>query len=126
MKSVVLCGSKRYKPEMREFAKSLRELGCEVFEPHLTNFGWANIPTDYKDFIALGLTHDHFFKIRMADVVYVYNKEGYAGNSVTLEIGYAAALNKPIYAYAKDEEHCRHVLFRDFLTTPEELIKRLS
>lgn len=34
----------------------------------------------------------------MADVVFVFNKDGYAGNSTTLEIGYSVALGKPIYA----------------------------
>jgi hypothetical protein len=35
---------------------------------------------EYKDFVALGLTHNHFYKIRMAEVVFVYSKDGYIGN----------------------------------------------
>lgn len=77
--------------------------------------------------MAFGLTHDHFNKIRIADAVYVYNKDGYVGNSTTLEIGFAVALGKPIYVFSEDDlEWCRRVLFRAVVTTPEELIKRLQ
>lgn len=61
----------------------------------------------------------------MADIVFVYNKDGYCDNSTTLEIGYAVAANKPLYALSADDELCRHVLFREIIQTPEELAKRL-
>lgn len=128
MKTVVLCGSRRFKPEMREFGKKLKELGAVVYEPYLHSGQdeWAKLSDDYKRFIALGLTHDHFYKIQMADVVFVFNKDGYAGSSTTLEIGYAVAIGKPIYALTGDEELCRHVLFREIISLPEELVKRLK
>ena len=126
MKSVVICGSGRFKPEIREFARKLKELGVVVYEPYLHPFKeWEGLPEDYRKFVALGLTHDHFYKIQMADVVFVYNKDGYAGNSTTLEIGYAVALGKPIYALMNDGEICRHVLFREIVSSPEELTKKL-
>lgn len=63
----------------------------------------------------------------MADVVYVFNKDGYSGNSTTLEIGYAVALGKTIYALSgDDEELCRNVLFRDIVSSAEGLIKKLQ
>lgn len=129
MKSVVICGSNRFAVEMRVFIKKLKELGVVVFEPHLYRSSggvWEDIKEFDKQFVVLGLTHDHFYKIRMADVVYVFNKDGYAGNSTTLEIGYAVALNKPIYVYdGSDEEICRKVLFRDVVKEPEALVKYL-
>jgi len=129
MRSVVLCGSRRFKPEMREFAKRLKEYGVVVYEPYLHSGQeeWEGLSEEYRRFIALGLTHDHFYKIRMADVVFIYNKDGYSGNSTTLEIGYAIAAGKPLYALsADDEELCRRVLFREALRTPDELVKRLQ
>jgi len=113
---------------MRLFGEELRELGVLVFEPYLHSGQdeWTKLSDDYKKFIALGLTHDHFYKIQMADVVFIYNKDGYVGNSTTLEIGYAVAAGKPIYALNSDEELCRHVLFRDILSSPRELAKRLG
>ena len=127
MKSVVLCGSRRFKPEMREFGKKLKELGAIVFEPYLHSGQdeWQKLSDDYKKFIELGLTHDHFYKIKMADVVFVFNKDGYIGVSTTLELGYAVGAGKPIYALSTDEELCRHVLFREIIQSPEELAKRL-
>ena len=60
-------------------------------------------------------------------MLHVHNKDGYIGNSTTLELGCAVALGKPIYALSdKDEELCRNALFRDFISSPEELAKLLS
>lgn len=129
MKTVVICGSRRFKLEVREFTKRLKKLGVVVFEPyfHSGQDDWKALPDDYKKFIALGLTHDHFYKIQMADVVFVFNKDGYVGNSTTLEIGYAVALGKPIYALSGDnKELCRHVLFREIISSPSELVKKLK
>ena len=127
MKLIVICGSRRFKPEMRELANKLKDAGVVVYEPYLHSGQeeWANLSDAYKKFVALGLTHDHFYKIQMADVVFLYNKDGYSGNSTTLEIGYAIAKGKPIYALASDEELCRHVLVREIINKPEDLIKKL-
>lgn len=128
MKSVTICGSRRFRPEIREFARVLKEKGVIVYEPYLHSGQdeWEKLPGEYKNFVALGLTHDHFYKIQMGDVVFVFNKGGYAGNSTTLEIGYAVALGKPIYAYSGDSaELCRHVLFRAVISSPEEFLARL-
>lgn len=91
MKSVVICGSRRFKPGIRKFAAGLKDAGVVVFEPYLHSGQeeWEHLSQDYKNFVALGLTHDHFYKIRMADVVFLYNQDGYSGNSTTLELGYA-------------------------------------
>ena len=128
MRSVTICGSSKFAEEARTFAKKLKELGVIVFEPHFyraSGGDWSKISKFDEKFVALGLTHDHFYKIRMADVVFVYNKDGYIGVSTNLEIGYAAALNKPIYAFSdKDPEICRRVLFSGVVNTPEELVER--
>ncbi len=128
MKSVVICGSRRFKVEIGAFTKQLQNFGVIVYAPYLHEGKdeWEKLSVDYKKFTALGLTHDHFYKIQMADIVFIYNKDGYAGVSTTLEIGYSVALGKPIYALTTDEELCRHVLFREIITSPEELTKRLK
>jgi hypothetical protein len=130
MKSVVICGSSSFASEMREFANKLKELGVIVYEPHLYRASggiWSEIKESDRKYVALGLTHDHFYKMRMADVIYVYNKDGYAGVSTNMEIGYAAALNKPIYGQsAEDAEPCRQVLFSGIVKNPEDLIAYLN
>lgn len=129
MKSVVISGSRRFKKDMRDFARKLKERGIVVYEPYLHSGGkeWNTLSEAYKKYVFLGLTHDHFYKIKKADVVFVYNKDGYIGNSTTLEIGYAVACDKPIYALEEDlKEGCRNVLFTDIIKTPTKLIKRLK
>jgi len=130
MKSVVLCGSSKFRPKIRKFATELRKLGVVVFEPHLHESNeqeWGGLGSDYQNFIALGLTYDHFQKIRTADVVFIYNEGGYMGNSCTLELGFAIALAKPVYALSPDSsELCRDVLIKETIKTPQELVKRLS
>jgi len=129
MKSVVICGSRRFKTEIRAFAKELNNSGVVVFAPYLHEGKdeWQKLSDQYKKFVLLGLTHDHFYKIRMADIVYVYNKNGYSGVSTTLEIGYALVLGKIIYALSEDkEEGCRNILLREIITTPKELIEKLK
>lgn len=129
MKSVVICGSRRFKKEAREFSAKLKKLGITVYEPyfHGSDAEWEKLSDYRKNFVALGLTHDHFYKIRMADVVYIFNPNGYAGNSTTMELGYAAALGKPIYALSdKDDERCRRVLIKEIVKTPTQLAKKLK
>lgn len=103
-------------------------MGVNVFEPyfHEHTSQWNKLSDRYKEFVALGLTHDHIYKIKAADVVYVYNKNGYSGVSTTLEMGAAIALGKPIYAYSdKEPELCRLVMFKEIIKTPKELVKKL-
>ena len=129
MKSVVICGSKRFREEALAFGQNLRELGVVVYAPHFHQgqAEWERLSEDYKELIAMGLTHDHFYKIRMADVVFVYNKNGYSGVSTPLETGVAVALGKPVYALAPDpNELCRQILFKEIISSPEELVKRLQ
>lgn len=38
----------------------------------------------------------HFQKIRMADIVFVFNKDGYIGEHTKMELEYAQIINKPI------------------------------
>jgi len=128
MKSVAICGSRRYKKEIRRFAAQLKKAGIIVYEPILNDDPKINkLPTHFKKLAFLGLTHHQFDFIRKADVVFFYNKNGYLGNSSTLELGFATALGEPIYALNEDrDEPCRNVLFDEIVKTPKELIKKLK
>lgn len=130
MKSVAICGSSRYAVEIREFAQRLKDLGALVYEPHLyrsSGGNWDEIKDFDKKFVALGLVHDHFYKMRLADIIYIFNKDAYIGVSTNIEVGYAYSLNKPIYVYEENDlEPCRKVLFSKVIKTPEELINYLK
>lgn len=128
MKSVVICGSRRYRTEMRKFEQELKEKGVTVFSPILnTNVGIVDLPDDLKRYAFLGLTWHHIEFIRKADVVFFYNKDGYLGNSSTLEMGAAAALGKPIFALEDEkEEACRRVLIDEIVDSATKLLKHLK
>jgi hypothetical protein len=130
MKSVAICGSCRFAEGMREFARKLKSLGVLVYEPELYRASggvWEEVKDYDKKFVALGLTLGHFQKMRMADVIYIYNQDGYAGVSTNIEIGYAVSANKPIYVYeSKDEEPYRQCLFAGVAKTPEDLLAYLK
>ncbi len=128
MKSVVICGSRRFTEQIRAFANELKDKGIVVYEPYLHSGGeeWSHMSDYYKNFVLLGLTHDHFYKIRLADIVYIYNQNDYIGTSTTLELGFAVALGKPIYSYSlNDPDRARRVLLKQSATTPDELISKL-
>ncbi len=130
MKSVVICGSSRFAKEALAFGKKLEKSGVIVYVPYfyrVSGGDWTKLSDFDKKFVAMGLTYEHFRKIALADVVFVFNKEGYSGPSTTLEIGYATALDKPIYALTDtDPEVCRSILFNGITKTPEDLIKKLK
>ena len=129
MKSVVLCGSIRFKDGMLTFADELERLGATIYIPDFYSLDedWDNLTEVQRKHAALALTHEHFYKMRMADVVFIYNEGGYLGNSTTMEVGYAVALGKPIYMLAEDEDEiCRSVLCRGLHATPKELFDRLQ
>ena len=125
MKSVVVCGSKRYKGEIAKFCKELEKLGVLVFEPSFeeTIPEEAFIHSDYvTQKLFKGLTLEHFDWIRKAEVGYVFNKDDYAGISVSLEMAYASALGKPIFALGqKTGDPCRDALIDKVIKTPKTL-----
>lgn len=84
-----------------------------------------------------GKVYDHLFrKVRVADVCFIYNKDGYVGANTSGELFAAAALGKTIYSlddktlmgnYPHDlyEEPSPRKLIHEVVPTPEELLKRL-
>lgn len=140
MKSVVLCGSQRYKNEIKEWAKKLRKLGAPVvFEPNFerqrTKMTKAPesvrlLSKSYRDRVP-AMVHAHFDRVRKADVCFIYNKDGYIGVNTMLELGFAHGKNMVIYALEPEKalkhggEICRDILYTEIIDSPEELIRRL-
>ncbi len=129
MKSVVICGSRRFKKEIKEFASELKHFGVPVYEPILFDSNEdtsISVSEETKYLRRCGVTLHHFAQIRKADVCFIYNKGGYIGVSTTLEMGFAAARDKPIYALEEDTaDPPRGVLIDEIIPTAEELLKKL-
>ena len=129
MKSIVLCSSRRFRDEAFSFLDKLEKLGVSVLRPQLkiwTDDEWGVLTREQKQAEVSVLTLAHFEKIDKADVVFLYNKDGYSGVSVTLELAYGHAKEKPIYALSEDREYARNALYAGFASSPEELFKFLK
>ena len=130
MKSIVICASKKYKKQVRQFCREIEKSGAVVFAPNI------DCPISEESFfnsehltktIFKGLTLEHFDWIRKADACFVYNKDGYVGISVSMEMGFACALGKPIYALEeKTEDPCRDSLIDKIASTPAKLVRLLQ
>ena len=141
MKSVCLVGSQRFKNEMECIAADLRQFGAVlVYEPQFREREqqFLNLPErerlqdQHYRRIVPGLVFHHLQRIREADIIYVYNPGGYMGVNSTLEIGFAHALNKPIFVFSPEKpyeeggEMCREILFNDIINSTEELFNKLK
>lgn len=109
MKTICFCGSFKFFKEMETAAKSLRKKGFTVIVPTPSHIRHGHKPEELKKgkYDRLTLTkwegegaYHHLENIRKSDAVYIFNKGSYLGPAVTVEIGYALALKKPIYARA--------------------------
>lgn len=105
---IVICGSMTAAKEMMDAEKKLRELGHEIILPEFTG-EYASMDTidkvrteSSKNKVEYDLIRGYFEKIKNSDAILVANVErkgvaGYIGGNSFLEMGFAFALNKPIY-----------------------------
>jgi hypothetical protein len=94
MKSVCICGSFRFYEEMVQLRTVLHARGalCEWPLPGPRRAPQAMTADEARDAITC-----HLERMDRAECIFVFNKDGYLGNSVVMEIGYAYARQKPIY-----------------------------
>jgi len=97
MKSVCLCGSCRFYDEMMalRYALHVRGARCEWPTPGPRRAPQTMTPDEAKEAIM-----QHLTRIDRADLIFMFNKGGYTGDSVIMEIGYAYARRKPVYMLA--------------------------
>ena len=151
MKSVVFCSSQRFKKELAEFIAQLKtesaaqNIHLVIFDPefedrenqlHLISEKERMNDSQYRNSVA-GRVYDHLFrKVRIADVCYIFNKDGYLGANTNGELFAAAVLGKTIYAYYDKtlmgnyphelyEEPSSRKLVHEVVQSPKELLKRL-
>lgn len=131
MKSVVVCGSKKYHKEIAIFCAELVKHGVLVFEPSFNDPPYDEDTKLHSDFITKkffkGLTLEHFSWVRKAEVCFVYNQDNYAGVSVAMEMAFAEALGKPIFALTPTTgDPCRDSLIDKVAGSVEELFVLLK
>ena len=128
MKRVVICVSARFSNEMASWVKRLAELGVQADAPEqqLSTAEFDGLTEADQRRVRLELAEAHHALIDRADLVFVYNPNGYIGNSVTLEIGYALGKSKPVYALEPDAEQGRDVLFAGYCSGVDELARQIT
>ncbi len=152
MKSVVFCSSQRFKYELESFIEKLKLLAKErnthivIFDPAFEDRPKEFLNQHEKDRLTdafyratvAGKVYDHLFrKVRVADICFIFNKDGYLGANTAGELFAAAALGKTIYSlhdktlmghYPLDlyEEPSPRKLIHEVVTTPEALLDRLT
>jgi nucleoside 2-deoxyribosyltransferase len=97
MKSVCICGSFRFYEEMAQLRNALHARGilCEWPLPGPCREPQAMTADEARDAITR-----HLERMDRAEIIFVFNKGSYLGNSVVMEIGYAYARRKPVYVLA--------------------------
>lgn len=93
MKVITLCGSLRFKEEMMKVAIDLELQGNCVLTPV---YPISDDKDDFTEEEAKVLDEMHRYRIDLADIVYIVNKDGYIGKSVKSEIEYSKEKNKEI------------------------------
>jgi len=134
MKTICFCGSFKFYQEMENDAAYLREKGIIVIVPQPSHIRHGHKPEELKKgkYDRATLTkwegegaYHHLENIRKSDAVYIFNKGSYLGPAVTVEIGFALALRKPIFARSKVKD----ITVTNFITkvvSPGNLLKLLK
>ena len=96
MKVITVCGSYKYKNEMKEIMEKMALKGnCMLTPIELTK---PNKEAYTKEEASM-IDKMHKEKIKLSDAILVVNVDGYIGNSTKSEIEYAKSLNKEILYY---------------------------
>ena len=105
---IIICGSFRFLDQMKKTARELEALGFECFLPrfYLGDLTSKEIKDIKKNKKKKGFNKSEFRKInevlkwfydrlKEADVLIIFDKNGYIGLSLAAEIGVAHILKKP-------------------------------
>jgi len=124
---IVICRSNRHSEPALRCANVLKECGLDVHCPERVagSEAWKEMSEVGRRLIIQKLVDDHFRAIDESDVVLVFNKGGYIGASVNIEIGYAVAKEKRVYTIEADDDPLRSILFEGIAETPEKLVDSL-
>ena len=151
MKSIVFCSSQRFAKDLQRFMDGLHGLAKEkgvwltILHPEFETYDKALRYKHEKERLenlvyraeVAGKVYDHLLrKVKVADVCFVYNKDGYLGVNTVGELFAAAVLGKMIYSldertlmghYPHDlyEEPSARKLIHEVVSTPENLLLRL-
>lgn len=108
MKCVISGSFRKFYDGITKTAEEFERYGVKVLAPKVSRIinadeEFAILESDTTKNIKV-LEKNHLDTIREADFLYVYNPEGYVGTSATMEIGWALALEKPVFSLQKPSD----------------------
>jgi nucleoside 2-deoxyribosyltransferase len=133
VRTVYLIGSFRFYKDMLDVQKKLASAGVPCSIPQPSKFRDPEEPSRFlpssqeqpRELLlkeAYESTVRCFSKIDKSDIVYVIDKGGYTGKSTLLDIGYAHAKKKPIYAPEEADDLAVLSLMKE-VASPDKLIE---
>jgi len=152
VKKIVFCSSQRFRRELLEFIKAFREIVKEnkaslmVLEPDFDEISqeFLNLSererlknNHYREKLIWEASNHLFNRVKIADIIFIYNKNGYVGVNTSGELFAAAVLGKKIYAleekimmgqYPDDlyEEPFVSFLISGVTPTPKEFFEKIN
>jgi len=132
METIYLIGSFKFYTDMLDIQKSLTSEDIRCFIPQPSKYRDPNDPSKFLQSsrnqpkeILMKDAHEStircFRKIDECDIIYVVNRHGYVGKSTLLDIGYAYAKKKPIYASEAIDDLAVQSLLK--VVSPSKLVK---
>ena len=100
MKKILLCGSIKYRDYIEQAFKELKNKDFLPLFPDGKTITKHLSEAEHK----AAMAHEHYTAMRKADAVYFVLPKGYMGTSGKIELGYAAALGKPIFFSEKTDD----------------------
>lgn len=105
-KTITICSSMQFKPEIVAAKEQLEAMGYSVLTPELSEKSVDYLKLSIEEQRAAKRTFitNHFNRIAQSDAILVLNYEkkgigGYIGSNTLIEIGVASSLDKKIYLF---------------------------
>ncbi|HSX33929.1 MAG TPA: hypothetical protein VLF91_06355 [Candidatus Saccharimonadales bacterium] len=123
MPSVVLCGSyHRCHDGLVALFRELDATGCRILSPIALDFIDTNEPIvrtpDEAELSIADLQRQHLRAMRSADFIWLHDPGGHIGLSSAYELGFAAALHKPVF--------CKELPVDEMLATRVQVVQSVS
>jgi nucleoside 2-deoxyribosyltransferase len=124
---VTFCGSVSDYTEMENWAVYLRSRDVVVNTPTpgSDNGQYEQLTDQAKRTQRICFLQQHTKLIDQADAVFIFNIHQRIGVSATMEVGYALAKGKRLYALQKDTDIGRDIVFERYCSSKEELFEVL-
>ena len=105
---VCLCGSVRFEKEFKECAEAFHLSGDIVLMPVIFRHDEFHDSNTYMQSVKRDMDRVHKWKILMAELIFIIDKDGYIGESTQSEIEFAKSRGKWIAYMSEEGEMKKH------------------